>query len=152
MKKLNHLAVYNTTTGEVQEDVVVAIVGNTPTKIKMDKGYAKVFVAFLEDLLTDREVAGKSITLLLYIINKLDWNNLEVYLFYKEVCTDLEIDKVTYYKWLSKLIEKGYLQLTEKKYIYRLKTYSFIKGSMQETLKEEKEKEEKKKKKIKDKD
>ena len=114
-------------TGEVLEDRVFFI-GKRPTKV--DKGFVKVFVGFLEDLLEDEEVLGKSARLLLYAVKNADWNKLEVYLHHKTVCKDLGIAKRTYHYWLKTLTEKGYLERTEKPHIYKLKPYSFVKGSM----------------------
>jgi len=120
-------------TGEILAEQV--IIGKKPTMI--DKGYVKVFITFLEDIVEDEDIAGKSIRLLLHIMNKVDWNTLEVYIFYKEICEELKITYKTFYNWLNTLIEKDYIEPTKRKYIYKIKPYSFIKGDMGTTFKKE---------------
>jgi hypothetical protein len=150
---MKNLMIVDRNTGEVLVDHFV-MVGKKPTVV--DKNYVKVFVAFLEDIVVDEDIAGKSIRLLLHIMNKVDWNTLEVYIFYKEICEELGITYKTFYNWLNTLIEKEYLEETKRKYIYKIKPYSFIKGDMKTTfenelnlndkkIKKQKEKEEKQK-------
>ncbi len=124
---VNNLALVDKETGEVIKDRVYFF-GNEPTE--KDTGFTKIFIAFLEDMLKDKEVMGKAIRLLLYAVHKADWNSLEVYLFYKTVCKDLKVSKKTYFKWLKVLMDKKYIEATDNKYVYRLKPYSFVKGSM----------------------
>jgi hypothetical protein len=131
---MERLAIVNLETGEILSERVVMI-GKTPTMV--DKGYVKVFITFLEDLIKDEDIVGKAGRLLLYVMKDVDWNNLEFYLFYKEACEDLGIDKTTFYRWLNALIEKEYIEPTKKKYIYKLKPYSFIKGDMKTTFEKE---------------
>ena len=114
-------------TGEILEDRVYFI-GRKPTKI--DKGFVKVFVAFLEDLVQDEKITGKASRLLLYAVKNADWNKLTVYLHYKEVCQELGVSKATFFNWLKDLLEGGYLERTAKPFVYKLKPYSFVKGSM----------------------
>ena len=131
---MEKLAIINLETGEILSERVVMI-GKTPTVI--DKGYVKVFITFLEDIVKDEDIVGKAVRLLLYIMNKVDWNTLEFYLYHKQVCKELKISKKTFYVWLNTLIEKGHIEKTEKKYIYKLKPYSFIKGDMKTTFEKE---------------
>jgi predicted transcriptional regulator len=131
---MERLAIINLETGEILSERVVMI-GKTPTMV--DKGYIKVFITFLEDIIKDEDIAGKAVRLLLYIMQKVDWNNLEFYLYHKQVCEELKISKKTFYIWLNTLIEKGHIEKTEKKYIYKLKPYSFIKGDMKTTFEKE---------------
>mgnify|MGYP001626240427 CR=1 FL=1 len=126
---VNSLALVDRNTGEVIEDRVVFF-----GKKKTDTGFIKVFVGFLEDMVMDTKVAGKAIRLLLYAVHKVNWNNLEVYLFYKDVVKELGIDKNTYFRWLKVLLNNGYMEATERKYIYRLKPYTFVMGSMDKAL------------------
>ncbi len=120
-----NLKLINGETGEVVEDKVI-VFGRKPT----DTGYVKVFVTFLEDVVLNEKVAGKAIRLLLYAVHKVNWNNLEVYLFHKTVCEHLGISKKTYFRWLKELMDNGYIEDTDNKYVYRLKPYSCVKGSM----------------------
>ncbi|MGC8771848.1 MAG: hypothetical protein ACP5Q5_11440, partial [Brevinematia bacterium] len=61
----------------------------------------------------------------------------EFYLYHKQVCEELKISKKTFYIWLNTLIEKGHIEPTSRKYIYKLKPYSFIKGDMKTTFEKE---------------
>jgi hypothetical protein len=131
---MEKLGIINLETGEILEERLIMI-GKKETKI--DRGYIKVFITFLQDIVEDEDITGKAVRLLLYIMQKVDWNNLEFYLFYKEACKDLGINKTTFYRWLYTLIEKDYIEETERKYIYKLKPYSFIKGDMGTTFKRE---------------
>lgn len=111
-------------TGEVVE---VLMIGKNPAY--KDKSFTKFFVSFLQDVVQDEEVAGKAIRLLLYMIEKLDWNTLEVIVFPKQVIKELNISKMTYFRWLRTLLEKGYIVKIDR-YQYKLRPYSVVKGSM----------------------
>jgi len=120
--------------GEVLADEVL-LIGKEPInkRVKKDKGFVKIFISFLSDVVSDSEVAGKSIRLLLYAIEKLNYNTLQVYLYPDDVMLDLGISRPTYFNWIKTLQEKGYL-VKIKPYIYELKPYSFVKGTMSETI------------------
>ncbi|MGC8735087.1 MAG: hypothetical protein ACP5RD_08720, partial [bacterium] len=60
---MENLIIVNKNTGEILEENVL-IVGRKAYKI--DKGYIKVFVTFLYDIVEDESIAGKSIRLLMY--------------------------------------------------------------------------------------
>ena len=132
---MEKLGIINLETGEILEERLL-IIGKKPTKV--DKAYIKVFITFLQDVIEDDEIVAKAIRLLLYIMQKkVDWNTLEFYLFYREACKELNINKTTFYRWLNILIKKGYIEETDRKYIYKIKPYSFIKGDMKTTLENE---------------
>ena len=109
--------------GEVIADEVL-IFGKKPY---VDKGFVKVFVAFLQDIVLDEEISGKAVRLLLYVIERMDYNSLTVYLYYKDVCKDLNISLRTFYNWLNALIRKGYLERVAPN-LYRLRPYTAVKG------------------------
>lgn len=111
-------------TGEIVE---VLLIGRDPAH--KDKDYVKVFVAFLRDVVQKKEIAGKAIRLLLYMVDRLDWNTLEVWLIPSQVAKDLGVDKRTFHRWIGDLIKVGYIQKLGR-YRYRLKPYSVIRGSM----------------------
>lgn len=117
-------------TGEIIEPNVL-LIGKKQTKV--DKGFIKIFIAFLEDLITDKDIAGKSIRLLLYMLKNLNHNTLEIYVNPKEAMEDLGISERTFYLWLKQLQEKG---IIEKKAtnLYQLKPYSAVKGYMGDAL------------------
>jgi len=120
----NTYTVIDNRTGEVvSEDAM--FFGRSPY---VDKGFKKVFIGFLKDIVLDKEIAGKAIRLLLYIIENLRKNDLEVYLYYEDVCEELGITTKTYYNWLNVLLEKGIIEKTKRPNIYRLKPYSAVDG------------------------
>lgn len=124
---VKNLSVVNNTTGEVVDDMIV-LIGNKATEI--DRGYVKVFVAFLEDLVANDEIAGKAIRLLLSLLQDLNWNSLEVYVYPPDLAERLGVTERTIRNWLNVLKNNGILAETNKRYIYKLKAYSFIRGKM----------------------
>ncbi len=111
-------------TGEVLEEKVLFI-GNKPYRV--DRGYIKVFVSFLYDVVDDREVAGKSIRLLLYMLSKIDFNTYEMIVLPQDAMRELQISKQTYYNWLDTLIDRGFIERVDR-YKYRLRPYIAVKG------------------------
>ena len=111
------------TTGE---EFLVFLVGQSKYR---DVGFIKVFVAFLEDVVADKEVASKAIRLLLYMISKLDWNSLEAWIDPKEAMQDLKISRRTFYEWLKVLQERGYIEKLRPNR-YRFRPNVAIKGCM----------------------
>ena len=127
------LALINTDTGEILEHNVL-IIGRKPKYI--DRGYIKIFVTFLQDIVSNSKVSGKAIRLLLYMIERLNFNDLTVYIDYKEAIRDLGISPKTFYNWIRILEEEGYIQKV-KPYIYRVKAYSAVKGDMGKAMENE---------------
>jgi hypothetical protein len=123
-------AVVDKTTGEVVADDAMFI----GKKAFIDKGFRKVFVGFLQDIVTDKEISGKAIRLLLYVIENLKANDLTVLLYWKIVCEDLKITQGTFYNWLKILVDKGYLEKTEIPNVYRLVPYAAVNGQMQKAI------------------
>ncbi len=100
----------------------------------VDKGFRKVFVGFLRDIVLDKEIASKAIRLLLYIIENLKANDLTIMLYWRIVCEDLRITQGTYYSWLNILIKKEILEKTEIPNVYRLVPYSAVNGQMNKVI------------------
>jgi len=118
---------YSAKTGEVLDEYDHAVfVGHKP---KIDKGYVKVFLGFLRDIIEDEEVLRGPAKLLLYAIDLMDYNSLEVHIVPRRAIRDLDIAERTFYKWMRVLLDKGYLEKIATN-IYRLKTYSAVKGQM----------------------
>ena len=113
-------------TGEVIADDAMFI----GKKAFIDKGFRKIFVGFLRDIVLDKEIAGKAIRLLLYIIENLKANDLTIMLYWKIVCEELNITQGTYYNWLNTLLEKKILEKTEIPNLYRLIPFSAVNGQM----------------------
>ena len=117
-------------TGEIVADDAMFI----GQKAFVDKGFRKVFVGFLRDVVLDKEVAGKAIRLLLYIIENLKANDLTVMLYYKIVCEDLEIGEKTFYRWLNTLLEKKLIEKTRIPNLYRLIPFTAVNGQMSKAI------------------
>jgi ribosomal protein L12E/L44/L45/RPP1/RPP2 len=122
---MENLIIVNKNTGEILEENVL-IIGRKPYKV--DKGFIKIFVTFLYDIVEDESIAGKSIRLLLYMIGKLDYNTYEITIIPQEAIKDLGITKQTFYNWLDTLMEKNIIEKINR-YKYRLKPYTAIKGN-----------------------
>ena len=129
-KELKKYAIVDKETGEIVADDAMFI----GQKAFVDKGFRKVFVGFLKDVILDKEIAGKAIRLLLYIIENLKANDLTIMLYYKIVCDELKIGEKTFYRWLNALLEKKIIQKTEIPNIYRLVPYSAVNGQMNKAM------------------
>ena len=88
------------------------IIGTEEEFKKRDKNFFKVFNAFTLELISDKDIAGKSIRLLFYILTKLinDINQIEFYMSPQMVCKDLKIHAQTFKKWRQILIKKGIIK------------------------------------------
>ncbi len=125
------LAVIDRDTGEIVEDNILFI-GKKPYRV--DKGYIKIFVAFLKDVVEDNEIAGKAIRLLFYMLEKIDFNTYTITLIPKYAREELGVSEKTFYNWLNTLIKKGLITKIDR-YTYQLNPYIGVKGSSQEALK-----------------
>jgi hypothetical protein len=125
---MGRYALIDKETGEIIEDEVL-IVGKKP--YKLDKGYVKVFVTFLKDIVEDKDIAGKSIRLLFYMLEEcLNYETLIMTVIPEYAMKRLKISKDTYYRWLNILIEKGVIYRVGR-YRYILKPYVAVKGKME---------------------
>jgi hypothetical protein len=122
---MSDLAIINKKTGEIIENDVL-LIGRKPYKV--DKGFVKIFVAFLKDIVEDDEIAGKSIRLLFYMIEKMDYNSYTITVIPRYVQEKLKISKRTYYIWINTLIEKGLISKIDT-YTYKLNPYVAVKGN-----------------------
>ena len=121
------ITLYDRDTGQVVETIDRAIFFGH--KAFLDKGYVKIFVAFLRDILEDKDVLKGPIKLFLYAIDKANFNDLRVTIVPQEAIKDLDITKGTFYNWLKVLLDKGYMEKLATN-VYRLKPYTAIKGQM----------------------
>jgi len=118
---------YDEETGQVIETIDRAVFFGH--KAFLDKGYAKIFVAFLRDILEDREVLKGPVKLFLYAVYKADFNDLRVTIVPQDAIKDLGVTKATFYNWLKVLLDKGYMEKIATN-VYRLKPYTAVKGQM----------------------
>ena len=135
--EIRKYAIIDKETGEiVAEDAM--FYGKAPY---VDKGWRKVFVAFLSDVITNEKIAGKAIRLLLWMIENLKVNDLEVYMSERIVCESLKIKRATYYNWVKALTEEKLIEKVDTN-LYRLVPYTAVNGQMNTAIKksyEEKE-------------
>ncbi|MEM4238628.1 MAG: helix-turn-helix domain-containing protein, partial [Nitrososphaerota archaeon] len=96
-------------------------------KKPIDKGYVKVFTAFLDSIVDNEEIAGKAIRLLLYMMKELDYNSCTVTVIPKYAVKELGIHRDTFYKWVRALEKHGIIQKVDT-YTYKIKPYNFVKG------------------------
>jgi hypothetical protein len=125
------IVLYDEKTGKVLDEYDKAVfIGHKP---KIDKGFVKVFVAFFRDVLENERLGKGAWRLLLYVIDNLNYNKLEVYLVPEKVMRDLAITKATYYRWLKVLLEEGFLEKLATN-IYRLRPFMVVKGQMTKAI------------------
>jgi hypothetical protein len=124
------VTIYNPKTGQIVEEYErVLIVGKKPY---VDKDFVKVFTVFLRDIV-DEEMGKGPIRLLLYILDRLEYNSLTFHLAPDEVSSDLRIHKTTFYKWLRVLLRRGYIEKVATN-IYKLRPYTAIRGQMDKVI------------------
>jgi len=123
------LPIMDKETGQVLEfDAVVYLYGEG----KKDKGFVKVFHAFVKDVVRDKELR-QALDLLAYIMSeKLEKDSLKFYLTAEEVVKNLGISRDTYYRWLRVLTKKNYLTRIDTNY-YAIKPYTIVVGKMANT-------------------
>lgn len=130
---MSKYAIINKETGEVVQDDVLFI-GRKPKYV--DKGFVKIFVAFLSDIVEDDEIAGKAIRLLFYMLEQMDYNSYTIRIIPKYAQEELKIGKMTYYRWINVLIEKGIITKVDT-YTYKLNPYVAVKGNKKKALENE---------------
>jgi len=137
IESLDTFTVIDNKTGNVVSDNAIFF-GQNPYH---DSSFRKIFVGFLKDIVLDKEIAGKAIRLLLWIIENLKTNSLEVYMYHQYVTEELGITKKTFYNWLNVLLRKKIIEKTDRPHIYRIRVYSAVNGyeklAIERTIREE---------------
>ena len=128
--EIKKYAIVDKETGEVVADDAMFI----GQKAFVDKGFRKVFVGFLRDVVLNKEVAGKAIRLLLWMIENLRANDLEIYMSERTVCSELEITRGTYFNWVKSLINAKLIEKVDTN-LYRLIPFTAVNGQMSKALK-----------------
>ena len=123
VESVGNYAIVDKDTGEVIADQAMFI-GKDPY---VEKGWRKIFVGFLSDIVLDGEIVGKSARLLLWMIGRLRFNSLEVYMSERIVCEELGVKPATYYRWVKTLIDKGLIEKVDTN-LYRLVPYTAVNG------------------------
>ncbi len=118
---------YDEETGQILETIDRAVFFGH--KAFLDKGFVKIFVAFLRDVLENERLGKGAWRLLLYAIDRLDYDSLQVAIVPQQAMKDLDIGEATFYRWLKVLLTDGYMEKIATN-VYRLKPYTAIKGQM----------------------
>ncbi|MGC9079782.1 MAG: replication/maintenance protein RepL [Nanopusillaceae archaeon] len=129
----NRLAIIDKETGELVEEHLI-LIGRKPYTI--DRGYVKIFIAFLYDLVENERIAGKSIRLLMYMLSKLDYHSYEITIIPQEAIEHLGVTPKTFYEWVNILINEGIIEKINR-YKYKLRPYTAIKGETSKARKRE---------------
>ena len=127
--ELRKYAIVDKETGEIVADDAMFI----GKKAFVDRGFRKVFVGFLRDIVTNERIAGKAIRLLLWVIENLKANDLTIYMSERIVCEELNIKRATYYNWIKALIEEGLIEKIDTN-LYRLIPFSAVNGQMERAI------------------
>ena len=127
---MSNYMVVDKRTGEVVIDNFM-MVGKKPRYI--DKGFIKIFVAFLSDIVENPKIAGKSIRLLFYMLENLDYNTYTMVIIPKYAMEDLKITRDTYYRWINDLMEAGIITKVDT-YTYKLNPYVAVKGNTKRAM------------------
>ena len=123
VESVGNYAIVDKNTGEVIADQAMFI-GKDPY---VEKGWRKMFVGFLSDIVINEKIAGKAVRLLLWMIGELRFNSLEVYMSERIVSEELGITPRTYYNWVKALIEEGLIEKVDTN-LYRLVPYTAVNG------------------------
>lgn len=126
-------AVIDKGTGEVVIDNFL-LVGRKPYTV--DKGFIKIFVGFLKDIVENKKIAGKSIRLLFYMLDNMDYNSYTIRIIPKYAQEELKISEDTYYRWIKDLVEEGIITKIDR-YTYKLNPYVAVKGTRKKALENE---------------
>lgn len=130
---MSKYAIIDKETGEVIVPDFM-MVGRKPKYI--DKGFVKIFVAFLSDIVENQKIAGKAIRLLFYMLENLDYNSYTIRIIPKYAQEELKITKKTFYNWLEALTEEGIITKVDT-YTYKLNPYVAVKGNKKKALENE---------------
>jgi hypothetical protein len=112
-------------TGEVEERIVRVWDEYT---VSRDKDFVKVFDAFTERLIADKEISGKAIRLLFYIASQLEYDKDTFYLSPTEVARKLEVHRDTVHKWLRILLKKEIILKTDRRNWYKVNPRCIYRG------------------------
>ena len=128
------LGIVDLETGEIVEDRAIFL-----GKRNRDKNYAKVFLAFLDSLVENDKIAGKSIRLLFYMVGNMKYDSLELKVIPKDAVKELGISEMTYNRWINDLIEFEVIEKIDR-YTYKLKPYTFSRGDTSKAIKKKEKK------------
>jgi hypothetical protein len=121
------MILYDEETGKVLYETDKAIfIGRKPF---IDRDFVKIFVAFFRDVLENERLGKGAWRLLLYAIENLEYNSLQVTIVPQKAMADLDVSEATFYRWLKVLLEEDFLEKIATN-VYKLKPNIAIKGQM----------------------
>ena len=129
VESVGNYAIVDKNTGEVIAEQAM-FMGRDPY---VEKGWRKMFVGFLSDIVINEKIAGKAVRLLLWMIGELRFNSLEVYMSERIVSEELGITPRTYYNWVKALIEEGLIEKVDTN-LYRLVPYTAVNGHTHQAI------------------
>jgi len=127
---MSNYAIIDKRTGEIVIDNAMFI-GKKPHYV--DRGFVKIFVAFLKDVVENPKIAGKSIRLLFYMLEQLDYNTYTMVIIPKYAMKALNISEKTFYNWVSDLVSEGIVSKIDR-YTYKLNPYVAVKGNSKKAM------------------
>ena len=134
MKKYNELKIETTKRGKtfskqqtIDENGELRDILLIGSPEEFDKNFVKVFTGFTESLLNDKEIVGKSIRLLLWIMTKLKNGSIEFYMNYSVIKEELGVSKATYHNWVKSLTTKGIIKKIRPS-LYMINPSCVVKG------------------------
>jgi hypothetical protein len=94
---------------------------------EFDKNFTKIFHAFTEALIDDKEIASKAIRLLFWIMTQIETGSIEFYMYPPEVAKELKVSDRTIRNWRNTLIKKGIIRKI-KPNLYQINPACVVKG------------------------
>jgi hypothetical protein len=102
---------------------------------EFDKNFTKIFHAFTEALIDDKEIASKAIRLLFWIMTQIETGSIEFYMYPPEVAKELKVSDRTIRNWRNTLIKKGIIRKI-KPNLYQINPACVVKGKGHTLLEE----------------
>jgi len=127
---MSRYAIIDKETGEIIEENLL-LIGRKPKYI--DRGFIKIFTAFLSDIVENPKIAGKAIRLLFYMLENLNYNSYTIQIIPKYAMEELNIGRDTFYRWLNDLIEEKIIIKVDR-YTYKLNPYVAVKGNSKKAM------------------
>ena len=102
---------------------------------EFDKNFTKIFHAFTEALIDDKEIALGPIKLLSWIMTQIETGRLEFYMHYSTIKEKLKVSRDTYYRWVKALTKKGIIKKVSPN-LYQINPACVVKGKGHTLLEE----------------
>ena len=94
---------------------------------EFDRNFTKVFHAFTEALINDKDLEGKAVRLLFWIMTQIETGSIEFYMHYSVIKEELGVSRATYHNWVKTLTKKGIIKKVRPN-IYQINPACVVKG------------------------